>query len=79
MSYDLGDPPPLTLSQAYPLAMSHLGAATNRFYCVTASCLEITNFGNTGWLFSFSNTNRQRGRVMVFFDKEVEIDDILTK
>ena len=31
----------------------------------------MTNAGFTGWTFLFSNTNGQRGRVEVFFDKEV--------
>ena len=54
------------------MAVTHIGAATNAFYCVAASCLERTNAGFTGWTFSFLNTNGQRGRVNVFFDREVE-------
>src|SRR5215831_7782691 len=62
-TYDPSSPPPLTLADAYSLALGHIGAATNRFYCVSASCLETTNAGFTGWTFSFSSTNRERGRV----------------
>jgi hypothetical protein len=71
MTYNPGTPPPITLPEAYAAALSHLGTATNRSYCVSASCLECTNRGFTGWWFVFSNTNQERGRVIVFFDKMV--------
>jgi hypothetical protein len=70
-SYNPNSPPPLALADAYNLALDHLGKATNRFFCISASCLEMTNAGFTGWTFSFSNTNRERGRVDVYFDKDV--------
>jgi hypothetical protein len=69
-TYDPRTLPPLTLPEAYALAAAHIGTATNHFYCVAASCLEMTNAGFTGWTFSFSSTNGQRGRVVVYFDKE---------
>jgi hypothetical protein len=72
-TYDPRTPPPLALPDAYRLAMVRIGAATNRFHCVAASCLEMTNSGFTGWTFWFSNTNVQRIRVDVFFDKEVHL------
>ena len=72
-TYDGKTPPPLLLPEAYTRALSRIGEATNRFYCVTASCLETTNNGFTGWTFWFSNTNAQRPHVDVFFDREVLI------
>lgn len=67
-------PPPLALPDAYALVLAHIGSATNRFYCVTASCLEMTNYGHRGWAFSFSDTNGQHARVQVTFDKELYTD-----
>jgi hypothetical protein len=72
-SYDGKTPPPLALPEAYEIALGRLGEATNRFYCLTASCLEMTNRGFTGWTFWFSNTNAQRARVDVFFDKATRL------
>ena len=61
-------PPPIGLSEAYARAQAAIGSATNTFYCVTASCIEKTNSGLTGWTFVYANTNGQRGRVNVSFD-----------
>src|SRR5882672_9876053 len=66
--YDPKTRPPLSLSEAYSLALSNLAAETNQFHCVTANCLESTNRGFTGWMFRFADTNNQRLPVMVFFD-----------
>jgi hypothetical protein len=80
-SYDPKTVPPLALPEAFAMAVHHIGKATNRFHCVAASCLEMTNDGFTGWTFRFSDTNGQRGRVNVYFDRKVEtvrrIDEIL--
>lgn len=73
-SYDGRTPPPLTLPQAYEIALVRLGESTNRFYCLTASCVEMTNRGFTGWTFLFSNTNAQHARVDVYFDKATHIN-----
>ena len=70
-SYDPGTPPPLSLPEAYGLALAHLGAATNGQYCVAVSCLEKTNNFRTGWNFVFATTNRECGLVFVYFDKTV--------
>ena len=70
--YDPRTPPPLSMGEAYALAVAHLGRATNQFYCITASCLQTTNDPFTGWTFSFSNTNGQRGRVNVYFYGKAE-------
>ncbi len=67
-------PPPLALPDAYSLALAHVGSATNRFYCVAASTLEMTNYHFRGWGFTFSNTNGQRARVEVSFYKELRTD-----
>jgi hypothetical protein len=67
-SYDIRKPPPLPLSEAYTRALGHLGEMTNLFYCVSASCLELTNGTTAGWTFCFANTNGQRGRVNVYYD-----------
>jgi hypothetical protein len=72
-SYDPKTPPPLDLPNAYELAISRIGAASNRIHCVSATCLELTNNGFTGWTFWFSDTNSQRARIDVFFDKEVYV------
>ena len=71
-SYDPRTNPPLALPEAYSMALAHIGSATNQFHCVSASCIEMTNNGWTGWTFAFWNTNGQRGRVNVYFDKKVE-------
>ena len=71
-TYDAKSPPPLPLPEAYALALAHIGPASNSFYCVRASCLELTNHGFTGWTFSFASTNGQKGRVVVYFDREVQ-------
>jgi hypothetical protein len=67
-------PPPIALPDAYALVLAHIGSATNRFCCVTASCLEMTNYGHQGSAFSFSDTNGQHARVQVTFDKELYTD-----
>ena len=69
--YDPKTVPPLTLPEAYAMAIAHIGKATNQFHCITASCIEMTNGGFTGWTFRFSDTNGRRSSVNVFFDKEV--------
>jgi len=49
-SYDSKTPPPLALPDAYALAIGRLAAipgATNRFYCISASALEMA--GTNGW------------------------------
>jgi hypothetical protein len=71
-SYDPKTVPPLALPEAYTMAIAHIGKATNRFHCLTASCMEMTNNGWTGWTFRFSDTNGQRGSVDVYFDRKVE-------
>ncbi len=64
-------PPPLSLPEAYAAVANYLGTATNQLYCLTASCLE-TNYGSiTGWVFEFSNTNRETARLQVFFNNGV--------
>lgn len=64
---------PLALPEAYSLAVAHVGAATNRLWCVSASCLEEAKSFSfvTRWTFGFSNTNGEITRVIVFFDKTV--------
>jgi hypothetical protein len=74
-TYDPKMPPPLALPEAYTLVLTRIGAATNRFYCVTASWLEKNNEWSKGWTFGFSNTNGEIAQVKVFFfDKQVFID-----
>ena len=67
-------PPPLTIVEAHALAVAHIGSATNRFYCVSANCLEMTNYTFRGWAFTFSDTNERQARVEISFDKELRID-----
>src|SRR5258705_13438344 len=73
-TFDLKRPPPVNLSEACSLAMAHIGEATNRIYCVTASCLDRDSQRSAGWTFEFSNTNGDHAVVKVFFSKEVWID-----
>src|SRR5947199_5418241 len=68
--YDPKTRPPVSISEAYSLAASYLGAATNRFYCTGATCLEIGLSGFPAWKFSWSDTNAQHAYVEVTFDKE---------
>jgi hypothetical protein len=67
-------PPPLSLPESYSLALARMGSATNRFFCVAASSLEMTNHYFPGWAFVFSNTNGEHARIEVSFDKEFRID-----
>lgn len=70
--YDPRTPPPLTLPQAYTLAMTYIGTATNQFWCVSGNCQP--DWGSTTithWEFGFTNTNGQQTNVLVFFDKTV--------
>jgi hypothetical protein len=77
-SYDPKTPPPLALPEAYALALSNLAktpGATNRFHCISASCVEMSNTnGWTGWTFWFANTNGDRASLWVFFDGAVTSD-----
>jgi hypothetical protein len=68
-AYDPKTPPPLSLPEAYKLATAHLGARTNQFYCVKASCLERVQYA--GWVFGFSSTNGQTAHLIVWFSKNV--------
>src|SRR5205807_408091 len=43
--YDPRMAPPISLSEAEVLATQRIGLATNRFYCISASCLEPTKRG----------------------------------
>lgn len=62
-------PPPVSLQEAYDLALAHIGVASNSFYCIRASCVDSN--GNRGWTFTFANTNGQRGWLVVYFSKGV--------
>lgn len=73
--YDSKESPPVSLSEAYALVLGHIGTATNRFYCVSATCLDPTKRGLPGWTFCFSNTNGQRAYMEVSFDKEINTDE----
>ena len=72
--YDSKTPPPVTLLEAYSLAVNYLGDATNRFYCVGAECLKTTTPGLPGWTFSFSNTNGQYAYLEVSFDRDINVN-----
>jgi hypothetical protein len=72
-TYNPNTAPPMAMMDAYSLAQAQIGEATNAFYCVAASCLDMTNAGFTGWTFTYANTNGQRGRVNVYFDGEVSV------
>jgi hypothetical protein len=71
--------PPLILPDAYNLAAAKanptggIGGSNNDYYCVAASCLSLTNNGQTGWEFRFFGTNREPIKVVVYFDREVVV------
>ena len=76
-------PPLLSLPEAFTLAMSQLGAVSNRYYCVAANCMNDlprieagANHGSKGWTFGFSNSDGDRVRIFVFFDKTTGIDAV---
>jgi hypothetical protein len=65
-----GTRPPLSLPDAFAVAISYVGAATNRWWCTAASCSP--DYGTTNlshWEFGFANTNKGTLRAYVFFDK----------
>ena len=72
--YDSQKPIPMALPEAYALAVTHVGIATNRFHCIAASCRESTSQWSTGWIFEFSDTNGIHAKVKVFFNKDVWAD-----
>ena len=53
--YDNSKSPTLSLPDAYQLATTALGSATNQFHCVGASI--TTDFGAPRWSFTFYTTN----------------------
>lgn len=77
--YDKTSPPLVLMADAHALALRALGAETNQYYCVSATCLnplpDRINAGsdNAGWLFEFSNTNGVEKRVAVYFDRVASI------
>ncbi len=71
--YGGSTPPAVALERAYALAIARVGDATNRFWCVSASCVEDESWR---WVFWFSNSNGQRARVDVAFAaKEATVMD----
>jgi len=83
--YDGKTPPPVKLDEAYSKALSALGNATNQFYCVSSTSLNLVPRVGTmsrsfpggvdkGWMFVFSNTNGTSKSVCVYFDKTTAVD-----
>lgn len=73
-TYNKKSPPPLSLSEAYGLALATLGKDTNQFYCISASCEDLFGFprpsgDGKGWTFDFSSTNGTEKVVGVSFDR----------
>jgi hypothetical protein len=64
-------PPSTSLLDAYASVLARISVATNRFHCVSATCLERTAFGLPGWSFTFSNTNGETARVEYDFKAKV--------
>lgn len=77
--YDKSSPPPISIVDAYALALKTLAAETNQYYCVNATCLNPlpdrinTGDDHDGWLFLFSNTNSIEKRVAVYFDGQATV------
>ena len=76
--YDGKIPPPLSLGVAYDKAALKLGAETNQFHCISATCLprlwthgssEDPTGTDVGWTFVFLDTNGAPKNVYVYFDK----------
>jgi hypothetical protein len=76
--YDAKIPPPINLGLAYDKAVLKLGADTNQFHCVSATCLpklwahgssEDPTGTDVGWTFVFLDTNGIQRNVYVYFDK----------
>jgi hypothetical protein len=67
-------PPLLDVGEAFALASSYLGQATNGLWCVSATCLEeAPNYPGlmTHWTVRFSSTNGRRLELVVLFDRTV--------
>jgi hypothetical protein len=86
--YDKKIPPALSLNIAYNKAVQALGTSTNKYYCISTTCLNhlgmvgsSEGFSEYGWTFIFSNTNGTITNVYVFFDKAstVWVGDLKTK
>jgi len=67
IAYNHSKPPRLPLGQAYDVALTTLGQATNDFHCVAAS-VAISFSPDGEWFFTFSSTNGTEKYVTVFFD-----------
>ena len=65
-------PPPMEMSEAYPLAVKALGTNAARYHCVTAFPIltqnYYTNHLSGEWSFNFVNTNHDHKMVWAFFD-----------
>src|ERR1022692_1842063 len=84
--YDGKKSPPVTLPEAYNLALAALGQNTNEFYCIMTTCLDrlpmMTSAGvddGEGWTFEFSNTNGSLKHVLVYFDKATWVAPVKSK
>ena len=76
--YNHSVPPKLSLGQAYDMAVSSLGQATNEFHCVGASL--AAHFSNDGeWLFEFSSTNVTEKWVTVEFGGKTHTESVLIR
>jgi hypothetical protein len=71
--FQLDKQPPIGLDKAYNLALAKMGAQTNQFYCLIATCIKSSSKQLTkdqwsqGWLFGFANTNGVRVNIEVYF------------
>jgi hypothetical protein len=73
IAYNHSKPPRLPLGQAYDIAMTTLGQATNQFHCVSAG-LAISFSPDGEWFFSFCSTNGTQKYVTVEFDGKTHIE-----
>jgi hypothetical protein len=83
LDYDKKTPPVLSMSDAYILALKKLGADTNRYYCLSATCLisfplasSSGSNSSQGWAFDFANTNGVEKKILVGFDKLVWVENM---
>src|SRR5437868_6703603 len=70
--HSITNTPPIDLPTAYNMALRYVAEVTNRFYCVSASCLELKG-EMQGWTFCYANTNGARAFVDVSFENSVRI------
>ena len=73
--YDDSQPPSLSLTKGYELAVQALGTATNQFHCISAKL--TTHIRTPRWSFAFCTTNTPPSYkdVSVYFDGKAQVEE----